>query len=110
MKKNLPPRMTMALTEISLPPVDAVPQKNEYGVWVIVLLDCCFCHDYSAWQTIAILPKGINPFKQTWLGSIWDAEHFGLTMSVDLVAARKLDREQTVDETKRQQFRVNNRP
>jgi hypothetical protein len=61
-------------------------------------------------QAGATPPNIINAFKQTGLHASWDRSHGALVMSVDLESARKLDCERTIEESQRQQVRVNIRP
>jgi hypothetical protein len=58
-------------------------------------------------QAVAMPPNIISAFKQTGLHASWDRTHGALVMSVDLESARKLDCERTIEESQRQQVRIN---
>jgi hypothetical protein len=64
----------------------------------------------GAWQASATPPNIISTFKQTGLHANWDRSHGALVMSVDLESAQKLDCERTIEESQRQQVRINDRP
>jgi hypothetical protein len=64
----------------------------------------------GAWQAVATPPNIISAFKQTGLHANWSLEHRALVVSVDLASARRLVQDRTVEESRRQQARINIRP
>jgi hypothetical protein len=64
----------------------------------------------GAGQEVATRSNISSAFKQTGLHATWNREHRALVMSVDLSSAWKVVQDRTVQESRRQQSRINFKP